>query len=153
MADGKPGFVVFDGELHGNFIFYFRIHDPQRQGAVLRKALYVTRVMQEYGSQELLRERSEIERMLAAYGVRFVVVDNSEPRFASQKVLREILREPPFTLVGTYPIESNLARFRERTLLLYEHPSPPAPTVTDLRLPMMTLPNDINVPLSELRGN
>lgn len=150
MRHGNPGFVLFDGELHGNFIFYFRVQDTERRGVVLRKALYVTRVLQEYGSRELLRDRADIGRMLAQYGVRYVVVDNSAPRFNSQTVLRQVLNDPPFVLAGVYPVESNVARYRQRTLFVYEHPSPPAPTVTDLRLPMLTLPSDINVPVSEL---
>jgi hypothetical protein len=151
MADGSPGFVLFDGELHGNFIFYFRIHDPSRRGVVLRKALYVTRVLQEYGSRELVRERADIERLLTEFGVRYVVVDNSELRFASQRILRDVLDDSAFRLVGTFPIDSSMPRWRARQLLLYEHPEPPPRTATDLYLPMMTLRDDIRLTVNDLQ--
>jgi 4-amino-4-deoxy-L-arabinose transferase-like glycosyltransferase len=150
MQSGAPGLVVFDGDLHGNVAFYVRANDPRRQAVILRKALYVTRVLEQYGSKELVQSRADVERMLSDYGVRYVLVDNSEPRFESQKLLREVLAAPPFYLVATIPIETNVASWKGRQLSLYENPNPPPMKATSLRLGMLTLPQDIEIPMEEL---
>ncbi len=153
MQNGSPGLVVFDGELHGNLVFYVRANDPRRQAVILRKALYVTRVVAEYGSKEFVRTRAEVERLLSDYGVRYVLVDNSQTRFASQNLLRDVLNDPPFRLVATIPIETNVRNWVGRKLLLYENPNPPPVKAKSLRLEMLTLPGDIEIPMQDLPSN
>jgi len=151
MENGDPGVVLFDGELHGNLIFYVRANDPQRRSVVLRKALYVTRIFEEYGSKELVHDRAQLENLLSAYGIRYVLVDNSDLHFESQRTLRELLNQPPFRLAATFPIETNVPSRKGRKLFLYENPNPPPITASVLNVSMMTLSNDIKIPMDDLQ--
>jgi Dolichyl-phosphate-mannose-protein mannosyltransferase len=151
MQDGNPGFILFDGELHGDLVFYIRAYDPERRSVVLRKSLYVTRVMQEYGSKELVHSRAEVENLLSEYGVRYVVVEDSDMHFKSQQILRDVLSEPPFVLRTRLPIKTNVSRWENQELLLYENPTPPPVQANILRVGMLTLPEDIRIPLDDLQ--
>jgi len=106
----KSGIVLFDGEVPGNFVFYMRALDPDRQFLVLRKSLYVNNIRQNAHSEELLHTQSEILDLLRDDGVRFVVVMDHVPlRFHAQQVLRESLSSKQFELLGRFPVESNEA--------------------------------------------
>jgi|GEM_PF-1791841 len=144
----KSGIVLFDGEVPGNFVFYMRALDPDRQFLVLRKSLYVNNIRQNAHSEELLHTQSEILDLLRDDGVRFVVVMDHVPlRFHAQQVLRESLSSKQFELLGRFPVESNEPGWQGRGLLLYENKNWAPPTGKFLRVRMLTLNHDIVVPL------
>lgn len=151
MENSNPGIVLFDGELHSNLIFFVRVHDPQRRAVVLRKALYVTRIVEEYGSKELVHDRGEVENLLSGYGIRYIFVDNSDLHFESQRTLRDVLKQPRFRLVATFPIKTNVGNRKDRKLFLYEDPNPPRATAQLLDVQMLTLSDDIKIPLHDLQ--
>jgi hypothetical protein len=150
MEAGDPGIVLLDAEMAGNFIFYVRTLDPEKRCIVLRKALYATRIWKQYASEELLHSRGELESMLASYGIKYIVVDNGPVDFPIQNTLRELLRGGQFRLVATIPIESNILAWRGRALFLYENNKAEPVSVSVLRLRMMTLNNDIALPMNDL---
>lgn len=145
------GIVLFDGDLEGNYIFFMRALDPRRQFVVLRKALYATRVMPQFGSVELVHSQDDIEGILGEYGIKYVAVESNAPlHFNAQKVLRELLATPQFKLVRSIPIESNLPQWKSRSLLLYENLDAKPRTARELRLTMLSMSHDIVVPLDSI---
>jgi 4-amino-4-deoxy-L-arabinose transferase-like glycosyltransferase len=145
------GVVLFDGDLAGNFIFYMRASDPNRRFVVLRKALYATEVMAQFGTAELVHSSADVETVLNQYGIQYVVVEHNTPlQFNSQKILRELLQTSQFKLVQEVSINSNTPDWRRRTLRVYQNLDVAAPTDRFLRLKMLSMGHDIVVPLDHL---
>jgi hypothetical protein len=151
IAQQAGGIILFDGDLPGNFIFYLRKYDPSRRFVVMRKALYVSRIDKSFGSEELVRTDEQIFELLRDYGIRHIVVTQGSPlQFEIQQRLRDLLRGPEFRRVMEVPVESNLDDWRGRGLVVYEYLHAGPRTAKVLRLRMLTLLNDIEVPLDEL---
>jgi len=150
VQSSKSPFVLFDGEVPGNFVFFMRAHDPERRFFVLRKVLYSSRIVTGQGGVELAHSREDIQRLIDEYGIEHIVVLNDIPLyFESQKMLREMLAEPPYVLVRKTLIETNDRRWKGRYLLHYRNSQPSRPSAKELRLKMLTLDRDIVVPISE----
>ncbi len=142
--------LLFDGEDvdSNNVSFYLRLQDQQRRFVLFRKGLYTTRILAMFGSTELVHTRSQLQAMLAAYGIKHVLItDDTKVLHPSERLLRELLTTSQFKLVATFPITWD-GTFHY--LLLYENQAASKPTQTELRLPMMTLNHDIVVPLRDL---
>jgi hypothetical protein len=149
--DKSGGILLFDGEGPADFIFYLRASDPGRRYVVLRKALYATRIIKEFGSAELIQTRDELEQLIDGYGIRYIVVSEMPAfDFNIQKTLREMLASPRFKLVKKVPVESSAPRWKGRNLLLYENDRAAPRTERTLTLRMLTLNRDIVVPLDDL---
>ena len=146
-----PQIVLYDGPDNGNFIFYVRKNDPQRRFVILRKALYVTRLVAFFGQKELAHTPEQVKQTIAEYGIRYVVVSDNPAAiwFPVQETLRQVLREPQFRLVAQFPIESRAKYIRSSNLLIYENQQAASSSTPYLRIPMMTLDHDIVVPLAE----
>jgi len=145
------GVVLFDGDLAENFIFYARLYDEGRCFVVLRKALYVSAIVDRIGVQELVHTREELDQLIQEYGIKYVVVgDIGTPRFPIQRTLREYLQSGKFKLTDSFPIESNEPEWQGRRFLVYENERRGAPTEKFLRIRMLTLNYDIVVPLDPL---
>jgi len=150
---GKPGVILYDGELPGNFIFFVRANDPGRRFVVLRKALYAYRIKPQGGSEELIHSSGDLQDLIRGSGVRFVLIENDRPlAFAGQRWLRELLQTRQFRLAATFPIIDNYSKVRHRELLCYENLDWQFPTDKSLRIRMLTLNQDIVVPFGELLG-
>jgi hypothetical protein len=118
------GFVLFDGDLPGNFIFFMRSFDPERRFFVLRKALYLP------GGTEpdaaLVRSLAQLKKFIDSYGIKHIVVSKNTPTLSALQtmqdgILRELLQTPQFKLAGEFPLETNVAEFKGNNLLLYEN--------------------------------
>lgn len=150
LESQKEGVVLFDGRLAGNFIFFMRAYDPARRFVVLRKALYVTDVMPQFGQEELIHSKADLALLLKQYGIKYVVIESSPPiRFASPKLLREFLQTDEFKLVERVPIESNAPEWKGQNLLVYENLNAGPPTEHILRLRMLSMSHDIVVSLDK----
>lgn len=144
------GIVLFDGKVPGNFVFYMRALDPQRQFIVLRKSLYVSDIRMNENSEELLHSREELLDLFRRDGIRFaVVLENAPLQFESQRVLRELLQSQQFRLVDSFPIVTNEPSWTGQSLRLYENTQWTPPVDKFLKIPMMTLNQDIVVPLDQ----
>jgi len=147
------GIIIFDGPVPGNFVFFVRALDPGRRFVTLRKMLYADDIRPGAGSEELLRSKEEVAEALRQYGVRFAVVSQKLAiRFDSQRILREQLQGDDFALLGRYPVTTNEPRWRGENLLLYEKKNWTPPSGGVLKIRMLTLPHDIEIPLGELHG-
>ncbi len=151
IRSGRGGFVEYDGLMPGDFIFYMRALDPSRSWVVLRKELYVHDWVPAWGSKQLVHSQADVRTVLARYGVRYVVVDNSPPMYQAQTLLREVVHQPPYRLLAAYPVSTNVSDIRGETLYLYENPQAAPPTAKELVLPMMTISHSIRIPMNELK--
>ena len=73
-------------------------------------------------------------------------------RFPVQRHLREQLQSDQFQLLGRFPIESNEPNWQGESLLLYENKQWAPPTDPMLKIRMLTLPHDIEVPFSKFEA-
>jgi Dolichyl-phosphate-mannose-protein mannosyltransferase len=144
----KSGFILFDGDLPANFIFFVRRYDAGHHFFVLRKALYTGQIMAQYGKVELLHSEQDLNDLIARYGIRFVVVSEKTPlAFPVQATLRKLLDSSQFRLVDNFPVDTNERAWTGDNLLLYENLHPVKPSGNSLTIKMMTLPHDITVPV------
>src|SRR5262249_13138886 len=148
----RPGVILYDGGLPGDFIFFMRADDSKRQFIVLRKALYAYRITRRFGSVELVHNQEEVEETIRNNGVRFIVVSDGPMAFDSQKILRDLLEKPPFHLVGIFPITGNDSVRLDNDLRIYENQNwtPPSPNQF-LTIKMLTISHPIVVPFSEYK--
>jgi hypothetical protein len=147
------GIILFDGPVPGNFVFFVRALDPGRRFVILRKVLYADDIRPGGGSEELLHSKEQVDEALRQYGVRFAVVSqNLAIRFDSQRNLREQLRGDEFTVLGSFPVTTNEPTWRGENLLLYEKKNWAPPQGGVLRIRMLTLPHDIEIPMDQLGG-
>jgi hypothetical protein len=153
VTNYDSGIILFDGPVPGNFVFFMRALDPGRRFVTLRKMLYADDIRPGPDSEELLHSKEEVAEALGRYGVRFAVVSqNLAIRFDSQRILREQLRGDDFTLLQQFPVTTNEPRWRGENLLLYEKKNWTPPSGGVLKIRMLTLPHDIEIPLDELSG-
>lgn len=147
------GIILFDGAVPGNFVFFVRALDPGRRFVTLRKVLYADDIRPGAGSEELLHTKEDVAAALQQYGVRFVVVSqNLAIRFESQRTLRAQLAGDDFTLLGRFPVTTNEPNWKGENLLLYEKKNWTPPTGGVLKIRMLTLPHDIEIPIGELQS-
>ena len=148
------GIILYDGGLHGNFIFFLRSHDPERRFVVMRKALYVLQITKEYGdSRELVQSDSELQELIRRYGIKYVIVSTGYPIvFEIQARLRGLLKTPQFRLVRSFPIESKGSGPEDGALLLYENKAVVPRSEDRLRLEMVTMSRGIEVSLDDVLG-
>jgi hypothetical protein len=144
------GFLLFDGELPGNFIFFLHNYDPNRRFVVLRKQLYTTRVLKKEASKEFIKSEEQLHRLIDVYGIRFIVIDNSRIEFESQQLLRDYLESPRFKLVSTVPVTSNIPDVQDRKLFIYQNLQPTTCDATSVHIEMMSLPFNIDISPKEL---
>jgi len=147
----EGGILLYDAGLPGNFSFYLRSVDPERRFIVMRKALYVTNTLPLYGSKQLVNEPDQIRELLRRYGIRYIVVDRGRRmNFAVQTKLRELLATPQFRKVEEFPLRSNISEWKDVALELFENLEVQPRTETMLRIQMLTLSNNIEIPIDEI---
>ena len=150
-AATSSGVVLLDTKIPANFIFFLRNEDSSHRFVLLRKALYSVRIKEELGGEEYVHTPAELQQLLRADGIRYLVVSNQPPAaFPVEGVLRAMLRTPQFRLIGRFPVSGNSPEWTDYSLELYENLAAGPPTSRYLRTPMMTLDHDILTPFSKL---
>jgi hypothetical protein len=145
------GIILFDGSVPGNFVFFVRALDPGRRFVTLRKILYADDIRLGPDSEESLHSKEEGWRLSGAMVFALQVVSqNRAIRFDSQRILREQPRGDDFTLLQQFPVTTNELRWRGENLLLYDKKNWTPPKCGVLKIRMLTLPHDIEIPLGEL---
>lgn len=154
LTQREGGCVLVDMDLPGNFVFFMRALDPARRFVILRKALYEVRTVREWGVAEFARNQNDVEQILKADSVRYVVVEDNMPlHFSSQTALRDLLdHSDQYKIVETIPIESNMSGWQGRSLILYESAAPVLPPHGILHVKMGNLRHDIDIPFEQLTG-
>lgn len=149
--EGDGEIILFDGHGAGNFIFNTRVSDLRRRLVVLTKGLYATKIVEQLGAVELVHDTEGLQHLFASYGIHHIVVtDQTDFMFPIQQTLRDFLKGPQFRLMAQIPVVTDSPDPQVHNLLLYEKIEGSRPGATHLRLKMLTLAHDIDVPLKEL---
>jgi hypothetical protein len=145
------GIILFDGSVPGNFVFFVRTLDPGRRFVTLRKMLTPMISGLAWTARNRCIARKRWWRLSGAMVFALQVVSqNRAIRFDSQRILGEQLRGDDFTLLQQFPVTTNELRWRGENLLLYEKKKWTPPKGGVLKIRMLTLPHDIEIPLGEL---
>jgi len=153
MAHPQGKVVLFDGYYGGNFIFHVRRHDPRKSLIVLRadKMFNPMRAMRVVGEVQLVRSPEEIRRLLDAYGVNQVVVENGPPLSPASRMLRALLNaEGEFRRVQSWRIQSQGGHNVGNALLIYERRQPLKPQTPQVDILVPSFDREVKTPLQPL---
>ena len=142
--------VLFDGYLNANFIFFIRQYDVDRKVVVFRgsKMLYATNIYPEYGISYNAIHQQDIIKIIEDYGIKYIVVEDKIIQdIKIKRVLRSLLKDrSKFKLVNTVNIDSNIAKYKDMKLLIYEYKKNVKRVKSNIELKMHTLGGkDINI--------
>jgi hypothetical protein len=147
----ESGMILVDVDIPANLVFFVRLNDSARRFVVLRKSLYAFRIKESLGGEEYIHTREGLQKLLIDDGIRFIVVSNRPPaKFPIEVTLREMLETHQFHQVGRYAVEGNSPEWDNYYLSLYENLQAGPPRVVSLRIPMLTMDHDIEVPFQKL---
>lgn len=121
---GRP--VLYSARVDtGYFVFFVRKHDPEGQALVLRAdKLFTTSRMNELNVDDRIDRPEQIYEFLRTYGVRFVVLEDTEYPPGPLTWLRDELRTNRFTLAERIPVASNDRRLQDTAVNVYEFTEP-----------------------------
>ncbi len=137
------GIILFDGYLNANFIFFIREKDIDRKVIVFRgsKTLYSTNIEPRWRISYNAINQQDIIRIIEDYGIKYIVVEDKIIQdIKIKKVLRSLLKNRnKFKLVNTVNIDSNIARYKDMNLLIYEYKKNLKRIKSNIELKMHTL--------------
>ncbi len=140
--------IFFQGELNGSFIFHVRATDTERRSLVLRgsKMIFVTNILNAYGQEQLIGTPEDLFQAFDRNAVRCAVVEDRDILNApGYEMLINALESDRFQPSATVPIETNVERFADLKLKIYEYKEARAPKDLTVILPMRTLDEGIEV--------
>lgn len=151
LVEEKRGIVLADVMLPGDLDFFMGASDQGRNFIINRKALFVTRNLRQYGTVELAHTDQDVRGIVQRSGIQYVVVEQGmKMRFEAQHALRDLLATPQFKLLGDFPINTNDPEYMGHHLLLYQNLEAVPPSIDVYRVKMLTLDDDIQVPMSNM---
>lgn len=117
--------IFFDGYANGQFIFFARKHDPDRQFVILRGTKIISSSSVSYRNKlEIhLHETEEIYKTFSDMGVQFAVVESGNVSgIKIHDELRKLLRDSSrFKLHKMIQVKSNMPALKDQNLLVYEN--------------------------------
>ncbi len=143
--------VYFQGELDGDFIFFARKLDPQKRHLVAKEKQIVVSDLGRKPSN-VLTTADEVLRFFQTWGIRYAVIENVDP-FPGLEAVRALLSSDQFELIGTFPIATNVEKFRDRQIQVFRYRGDLHRTDQSVIIPMMTIRGNISVNLSSLTGH
>ena len=121
----KSPVIFFHGYANGQFIFFVRQNDPDRESVILRGSKIITSSSVTYRNklQIHLHNAEDIYKRFSDYSVHFIVVESSNTSgIEIYDGLRELLRDTlRFKLCRTIPVNSNVSLLKNQNLLIYEN--------------------------------
>ncbi len=144
--------VYYQGTLNGDFIFYVRKFDPEKEKMVAReKQVVATKILGEFGKREILTTPAQVLDFFQSWGIRYAVVENHDflPELA---VVRKVLNSDAFEKVQTFTVEANDNKAEGRWLTVYRYRGPIKRTIQTVTLPMMTIRRDITADVNRIVG-
>lgn len=146
--------VYYQGTLNGDFIFFFRKYDPQREKMVAReKQIVATKIIGEYGKREILTTPEQVLDFFQSWGIRYAVVENRD-FLPELSVARKVLDSDAFEKVRSFNVESNNpSGGQDRRIVVYRYRGPLNRTIAHVTLPMMTIRGDITADLDRVIGH
>jgi hypothetical protein len=144
--------IYYQGSLNGDFIFFVRKYDPQKEKMVAReKQVVATKILSGYGTREILTTPEEILNFFQSWGIRYAVVEDRDflPELA---VVRKVLDSDAFENVQTFTVESNNPNVQNLRIVVYRYRGPLKRTIHHVTVPMMTIRRDITANLDRIVG-
>jgi hypothetical protein len=142
--------VYYQGALDGDFIFFARTYDPEKRRLIARGKQVV---VGELGATPriLLRSPNEILRFFQDWGIRYALIEDKDP-LPELGDVRQVLNSDQFERVRTFPVHSNLPNYPVHQIEVFRYRGELHRTNQIVRIPMMTIRNDIPVNLTRLVG-
>ena len=125
LQQTKSPLIFFDGYANGQFIFFARIHDPERKSLIIRgdKLISSSSIFYDNKLKIHLHTRDEIDKALSELGIQFVIVESVNiSNIEIYDTLRELLRDKScFRLHKAISVNSNYDDLKMQKLLIYEN--------------------------------
>ncbi len=125
LKQTKSPVIFFDGYANGQFIFFARIHDPERKSVIVRgdKLISSSSIFYDNKLKIHLHTREEIDKALSELGIQFIVVESlNTSNIEIYDTLRELLQDKScFRLHKAIPVSSNYNDLKMQKLLIYEN--------------------------------
>jgi len=124
IEKSKTPVVLFEGYANGQFIFFFRILDNDREFVVLRgdKIISSSSISYKHKLKIHLNNKDEIAQAIHDMGVQFIVVESQNvSNLEIYDEFRDLLNdESRFRLHKSIEVESNIPMLKDQKLLIYE---------------------------------
>jgi len=142
--------VYYQGDLNGDFIFFARKFDPQRQHMIAREKQIV---LSRFGwrSRKLLDTQEQVLKFFQAWGIRYAVIEDTDPMPGLAPV-RDLLNSSQFELLRTFPIRSNQTGFPVHQIQVFRYRGDLQRTARNVAIPMLTIRHPIYADLDRLAG-
>lgn len=146
---------LMDGFLNGGFIYYTRLHDPERKLWVLRgdKVFYSVLSDPSGGYEERVNSREGILDLIYRFDPELIVLEEPEIYFSLPvaRLLRETIRNHPerFVLVERIPIRTNHHHFEGHELLIYRNLKRNPDRNQHIEIEMMNLQRSLKVKMKD----
>lgn len=145
--------ILFSGVHNGNFIFFVRKYDFEKRAVVLRasKILFSMSVYKEWGYVSHVKSREDIYNLLNKYGTKYIVIEDQDLIGTTPNHwLRQILKTNKFKLVKKIKIKSNLDKYKDISILIYEYIENPKEEAEKLVIEFPLLEKKISIPFNSL---
>lgn len=142
VVENKKGeSVLYSGVYDtGYFIFFIRKHNPEGDLIVLRADKILATSQMGGIVEELLGSSEEIYKVLKNYGVRFVVIEDTDSGSQSLEWLRDEVKSDNFILSKQIIIDSSNPKVHNVPLSIYEFKGYSAPEdgqILKMNIPLM----------------
>lgn len=144
--------VYFQGPLNGDYIFFTRLHDPERQRMVVRdKQIVATRVIGQYGRREFMSTPEQVLDLFRTWGIRYAVIQE-RPRSHDLEIVDTALASGAFERIAEFTLRSNNAEVDGQKIHVYRYTGPIERSTEPVVIPMLTLREHIRADLNRLVG-
>ena len=153
INNSKGHTILFSGVHNGNFIFFVRKYDFDKKAIVLRasKILFSMSVYKEWGYVSHVKSQEDICNLLNKYGTKYIVIEDRDLIGTTPNHwLRQILKTNKFKLVKKIKIKSNLEKYKDLSILIYEYMENPKGDAEKLVIEFPLLEKKINIPFNSL---
>ncbi len=142
--------VFFDGYNNGYFTYFMRALDSEKSTYVLRadKLLSSSSISSQHWLEVHVHSNEEIKKILDDYGVDLIVVESrDQSKIKIHQQFRQYLKNGPFTLLKTIPVNSNRLPLKRQQLLIYRYLDRPIATKGYITLRLPVVGQTIKVPV------
>lgn len=142
--------VFFDGYNNGYFTYFMRALDPEKSTYVLRadKLITSSSITSQNWLEVHVHSTKGIKKILDDYGVDLIVVESrDESKIKIHQQFRQFLKDGPFTLLKTIPVDSNRNHLKKQQLLIYRYLDRPPASKGYITLRIPVVGQTIKVPV------
>jgi hypothetical protein len=123
VEEYKADRVFFSGYYNGNFTFFIRKHDPQRNTRVFRatRELVDIPIMKEFGHTVRVPDQESMLQLLEEKRIRYIVAEEQDRiGIRPLQTFRELLKGDRFRERDSVRLRSTIEGFTPGRVVLYE---------------------------------